>query len=105
MWKNSHKLSDNLHEASGIGTVTYRKKKPSWRVYSISVKFRNGKRYEDSKMEDLYMIAFAKDYMIRPSREHCKFACRSRERSRYPIFGHIDYLILRPEMMKKVSPV
>ena len=56
-------------------------------------------------MEDLYMIAFAKDYMIRPSREHCKFACRSRERSRYPIFGHIDYLILRPEMMKKVSPV
>lgn len=79
VWKNYVNYLDLLHGSSGVESVTFRKKKPSWKVYSISIKFKNGKQYEASKTEDPYMIAFAKDYMLRPSCEHCKFACKSRE--------------------------
>lgn len=79
VWKNYINSLNSLHGASGIESVTFRKKKPSWKVYSISVRFRNGKKYEASKTQDPYMVAFAKDYMLRLSCGHCKYACRNRE--------------------------
>lgn len=39
VWKNYINYLDKLYEASGIESVTFRKKKPSWKVYSINVNF------------------------------------------------------------------
>lgn len=79
VWKNYINYLDKLYEASGIERVTFRKKKPSWKIYSINVRFKNGKQYDASKTKDPYMIAFTQDLILRPSCEHCKFACRNRE--------------------------
>ena len=79
VWRNYIAELTKKHNANGVKCITFRKKKPSWKEYSIYIEFDNGKKYEAKKTEDPYLIAFAKDYMLRPSCEHCKYACVNRE--------------------------
>lgn len=79
VWKNYIKHLDGTHGRSGIKSVSFRVKKPSWKEYSLSVHFNNGQEYKKSKTQDPYLIAFGKDIMLRSSCEHCKYACLKRE--------------------------
>ena len=79
VWRNYILGLVKKYDANGVKYITFRKKKPSWKEYSIYIEFDNGKKYEAKKTEDPYLIAFAKDYMLRPSCECCKYACANRE--------------------------
>ncbi len=79
VWRNYIEGLIQKHEGKSVKFISFRKKEPSWREYSIQIEFADGKKYEAKKTDDPYLVAFAKDYMIRPSCEHCKFACANRE--------------------------
>ena len=67
------------HNAEKAQFVSFRTKKPSWKEYSLRVDFSNGSSYCKMKTQDPYMIAFAKDIMLRPSCSECRYACLNRE--------------------------
>lgn len=58
---------------SNIKEVFFRYKKPSWSMYSIKLKFENGKTYEQLHIDDLYFKTFMDNYTLRPSCYDCKF--------------------------------
>lgn len=79
VWKYYIEDLINKYDGNNIIAISFRKKKPSWKEYSIHIDFADGKKYEAKKTEDPYLIAFAKDYILRSSCEHCKYACENRE--------------------------
>lgn len=92
MWRNYILGLVKKHDANGVKYITFRKKKPSWKEYSIYIEFDNGKRYEAKKTEDPYLIAFAKDYMLVQIEKAILH---------WLIFGDIVHLIIKPETGEK----
>lgn len=79
IWERYIQYLDKEHGDSGVKSISFRVKKTSWKEYSLEVVFNNGRKYEKSKTQDPYLIAFGKDIILRPSCEHCKYACLKRE--------------------------
>lgn len=79
VWEKYIQHLDKEHGNSGVKSISFRVKKPSWKEYSLEVIFNNGQNYVRSKTQDPYLIAFGKDIILRPSCEHCKYACLKRE--------------------------
>ena len=79
IWKEYIQSLNTEYENSGVKSISFRVKRPSWKEYSLEVIFNNGQKYIRSKTQDPYLIAFGKDIILRPSCEHCKYACLKRE--------------------------
>ncbi len=56
-----------------IKGVSFRKKDPGWKSYSLEMRFDNGKVYRQIYTGDLYMRAFTNDSSLRPSCYQCRF--------------------------------
>lgn len=79
IWKEYIQSLNTEYGNSGVKSISFRVKRPSWKEYSLEVIFNNGQKYIKSKTQDPYLIAFGKDIILRPSCEHCKYACLKRE--------------------------
>lgn len=79
IWKDYIDYLISKHDQKAVKDVSFRTKEPSWKEYSLKVVFEDGKTYQKPKIKDPYMIAFAKDIMLRPSCSHCQYACLERE--------------------------
>ena len=79
IWKEYIQSLNTEYGNSGVKSISFRVKRPSWKAYSLEVIFNNGQKYIKSKTQDPYLIAFGKDIILRPSCEHCKYACLKRE--------------------------
>ena len=65
--------------SSSIKKVTFRVKKPSWRLSSTLYEFSNGKKYLGNMMEDPYNSCFANNNNnLRDCCYNCRYACRER---------------------------
>lgn len=58
--------------SSIIKTIDFRNKAYGWKLFSISLLFNNGTRYNKNLIEDMYMKGFLKDLYLRPSCYYCK---------------------------------
>lgn len=63
---------------SEVSAVDFRIKKPSWSVSSIRLRFKNGKEYMKSMLEDPYCIAFCANTILRQGCYQCKYANANR---------------------------
>ena len=79
IWKEYIQSLNTDYGNSGVKSISFRVQRPSWTEYSLEVIFNNGQKYIKSKTQDPYLIAFGKDIILRPSCEHCKYACLKRE--------------------------
>lgn len=53
--------------------ITFRKKSPGWKHYSMHIQFPNGKVFSKDNRDSPYMRAFLQDVSIRPSCYACRF--------------------------------
>ncbi len=59
--------------ASAIQGISFRRKDPGWKRYSLSFWFENGMEYLQTHQNDLYMKAFLRNICLRPSCHACHF--------------------------------
>nr|WP_302595504.1 Coenzyme F420 hydrogenase/dehydrogenase, beta subunit C-terminal domain [uncultured Cellulosilyticum sp.] len=58
--------------------ISFRKKKPSWSVFSMYIKFQTGKEYIKDAYHDPYLVGFLDDYLSRECCYTCKYTRESR---------------------------
>ena len=58
---------------SKIKRVTFRKKEPGWKKYSLSFEFENNEKYNELYSRNLYFRGFVKNLYLRPSCYNCSF--------------------------------
>ncbi|MBQ4515397.1 MAG: Coenzyme F420 hydrogenase/dehydrogenase, beta subunit C-terminal domain [Clostridia bacterium] len=75
IWTEYLKQQENKNKTSftKIGLIKFREKVPGWRNYSIVLDFGNGRKYKKLALEDSFMRAFLKNYILRPSCYNCHF--------------------------------
>lgn len=56
-----------------LSGVSFRKKTPSWKCYSLEMTFENGTKYVRRATEDEYLRCFLRDLTLRPSCFQCQF--------------------------------
>lgn len=61
-----------LLKKSSISCVSFRDKCTGWVDYSLTVKFKDGRRYSRMHHEDLYMQGFLQNIYLRPSCHNCQ---------------------------------
>lgn len=59
--------------SSETSKVFFRNKKNGWKTYSMQFEFKNGVRYAQKNIVDLYLRGFVADLYLRPSCYDCKF--------------------------------
>lgn len=65
-------------EGSKVVSARFRKKTPSWTVFSMELKFDNGRTIESCTEEDLYLRAFLGDYITQEACHTCSYVGTSR---------------------------
>jgi len=63
------------HSASGdtLTNISFRDKKTGWKKFSITQHFSDGRSKSSAISDDPYMLAFLRNYTLRPSCYDCKF--------------------------------
>lgn len=59
--------------------IKFRFKKPSWRVFSMYIKFENDREYIKDTNHDPYIVGFLRNYFLRPSCYKCQFTTPQRQ--------------------------
>lgn len=72
VWKRY--LDDRFDEGKGPAEVNFRDKKEGWKRYRVRHRLRDGSSEYRAPLSDAYMAAFLRDYSLRPSCYHCRFA-------------------------------
>lgn len=71
------------YQESSFGSLTqriaFRQKAEGWKLYSVSLFFKNDTEYRQNLRKDLYMKAFLKDVCLRPSCYNCEFKTLHRQ--------------------------
>lgn len=78
VWRKYMDFIENKY-SSKIKKVFFRSKKNGWKSYSLSIFFGNGKEYNKSVDDDLYLVGFQKNLYLRPSCYACSFKTQMRE--------------------------
>lgn len=58
---------------SKVGNINFRNKRPGWKEYSLTIRFKNGEEYSEIFYQDLYMKMFLNNICLRPSCHACRF--------------------------------
>ena len=72
LWKHYLLELEHTHGAKAQ-QITFRKKDPGWKRFSLSLFFSNNQVYMHTLKEDPYMQMFLKNICLRPSCYDCKF--------------------------------
>ena len=72
LWKHYLLELEHTHGAKAQ-QITFRKKDPGWKRFSLSLLFSNNQVYMHTLKEDPYMQMFLKNICLRPSCYDCKF--------------------------------
>lgn len=56
-----------------IESISFRDKTEGWKNYSFSISFKDGSRYREHYLDNLYMRAFLKNYTLRPACFKCGY--------------------------------
>ncbi len=65
-------------EGSPINNILFRAKKPSWTVFSMNIKYKNGNEYLKDAYHDPYLVGFLDDYLTRECCHTCKYTREKR---------------------------
>lgn len=64
---------------SKIKSINFRYKEPGWMIFSMKIKFENGKVYVKSTLDDNYIRGFLRELFLRPSCHSCIFTNTDRK--------------------------
>ena len=78
IFKNYCQEQQELYN-SNITDISFRFKKPGWIVFSMKMKFENGKNYISDKFHDKYLVGFLNDMYPRRSCQICPYTSLSRQ--------------------------
>lgn len=72
VWKRYLREQEQNYESSAT-EVSFRNKSHGWKNYCVKIKFANGKTYEQTFTDDVFMKLFLSDICLRPSCHDCRF--------------------------------
>lgn len=72
VWRKYLDYQERLAEGQVIG-IQMRSKPAGWKKFAITISMSNGKKYQASASEDLYMRSFLQNICLRPSCTKCHF--------------------------------